>query len=202
MTHVAIIDYGLNNLRSIARAVELAGAERVTIAKLPADAKAATHVVLPGVGAFGAAMHNLDERQWSSALKTETRPLLGICLGMHVLFESSAESPGVAGLGILDGSLQHLSWLGTGRIPHIGWNDVAATGEGLISHEDPRDYYFVHSFALPTTTRSACATTPFLGGRFVSAVSQRNIHGTQFHPEKSSRPGLDLLTRFLESAGC
>lgn len=205
---VGVIDFRLNNLGSIVRGLELAGADRVRVVTEPSEVGDATHLVLPGVGHFAVAMEHLQEQAWPAFLRADlgARPLLGICLGMHLLLESSEEGPGTAGLGLVPGSVARLPRAPDHRVPHVGWNTVvpADSASPLFAGLDhDLDYYFVHSYAVggwePDTV---LARTPFGDGDFVSAVISGSIAGVQFHPEKSSRGGLRLLTNFLGSESC
>jgi imidazole glycerol phosphate synthase glutamine amidotransferase subunit len=153
----------------------------------------AEFLLLPGVGAFGDAMQRIDERGLRAPILEHVRsgrPLLGICLGMQVLFDASEESPGVAGLGILAGIVRKFSGV---RVPHIGWNEVRAPGGGMP--QSSVVCYFVHSFYVPSSPGATGYTTH--GVEFVSAIRSGRVAGFQFHPEKSHDAGLALLDRTI-----
>jgi glutamine amidotransferase len=201
VTRVAVIDYGMGNRRSVEKALEHVGAE----ARITADPDYLRHadgLVLPGVGAFPQAMRNLDDLglpELIHELVGRTKPLLGICLGMQLLFETSTEVVPTRGLGLIGGEVTRLH-AGRLRIPHIGWNEVrferpCALTEGLPSAGCP--FYHVHSFAArPRDPDTVLGTTEY-GERFATIVGRENVFGVQFHPEKSSRNGLRMLERFV-----
>jgi len=200
---VSIVDYGVSNLDSVARAVEKCGAEPLVTSDPQALAEAAS-VILPGVGAFRVGMTNLRQLGLDEVIKELVRrrgiPVLGLCLGMHLLATHGSEGGETAGLGLIEGEIKQLvpQVLGE-RVPHIGWNEVIAQkGSPLIAlNGPPHDFYFVHSYHLRCASEEdVLATTPYCGG-FVSAVARENVYGVQFHPEKSSRAGFALLRGFL-----
>jgi len=195
---ICILDYGMGNLRSVEKALEHVGA-RATIASDATTARAADGLVLPGVGAFPRAMEGvralgLDE------LIAERRgagtPILGICLGLQLLFDSTAELGGAAGLGLLPGPVEGLGADGL-KVPHIGWSPVRwEKGSRLVEGIDSETpFYFVHSFA-PLPAPGDLLGTAAYGGRFACAAESDNVFGVQFHPEKSSAAGLRLLANF------
>jgi glutamine amidotransferase len=196
---IALIDYGSGNLRSVAKSLEAVGAAviRVPEAPLPTEVDA---LVLPGVGAFGDCVDQLQTRGLFEEIRNwivEGRQFLGICLGYQLLFETSEESPGTSGFGILQGSVRRFRGPGL-KVPHIGWNQIRWTPRidtaGLP--ENPF-VYFVHSYyPVPKDEASIAATTNY-GGTFASAVQSKNIFATQFHPEKSQQSGLAILRRFV-----
>ncbi len=198
-----IIDHGLCNLDSIRRGVERCG-HAATVSADPGDARRASKLILPGVGAFDDAMHRLTAAGWPEVLREETRagiPLLGICLGMQLLADHGDEGAGVPGLGLIGGRVVRLKPdAPTTRVPHVGWNDVEPLRpHPLFTGIEAKDYYFVHSYHfLPASREDVVATTPYCGG-FVSVVARGLVWGTQFHPEKSQRAGLRLLANFLEA---
>ena len=196
---IAVLDYGIGNLRSAQKSLERMGAD----ARLTADAGLiadAAGVVLPGVGAFGPCMAalcdtGLDEQARVAA--AHGRPFLGICIGLQLLYEGSEEAPGVAGLGILPGTVRLLP--GNVKRPQMQWNrlDVGTPSPLLAGLEDAW-VYFVHSFAAPMAD-NVVATCDY-GGPVAAVVADGNVWATQFHPEKSARPGLRLLENFVDQA--
>jgi len=194
---IAILDYGVGNLHSVSKALEQAGAKVriVSDAKLLASADA---LVLPGVGAFGDAARKLMPYKESLFAELDGgKPMLGICLGMQLLFESSDESPGVAGLGYIRG---HVRRLGHPKLPQIGWNTLAAVDGELLFEglpEGPHVYY-VNSFAPKPEEPVTIATTTY-GETFTAAVRKRLTWGVQFHPEKSGQAGLAMVRNFVKA---
>jgi imidazole glycerol-phosphate synthase subunit HisH len=195
---IAILDYGMGNLRSVEKAIEHVGAA-AEIGCDPAAVRAADGIVLPGVGAFPKAMEairglGLDE------LVAERRvagvPILGICLGLQLLFDSSTELGGNAGLGLLPGPVAELDADGL-KVPHIGWSPVRWERESRLVEgiESETPFYFVHSFA-PLPSDGDLLGTAAYGARFACAAERDNVFGVQFHPEKSSAAGLRLLSNF------
>jgi glutamine amidotransferase len=201
---VAIIDYGMCNLGSVRRAFEECGAE-VELTDRPSDLDRADHLVLPGVGAFTQGMANLKTQGWIEALQKNAiekqKPLLGICLGMQLLAELGLEGGETKGLGFIRGRVERLKPpTAEIRIPHVGWNEIHfAKSNPLFEGIDAgTDFYFVHSYHFVLSEPSdALATTPYCGG-FVSSVAHKNILGVQFHPEKSQKPGFQLIRNFLK----
>ena len=198
---VAVLDYGIGNLRSAQKALERVGADaRLTADRgLIADAAA---VVLPGVGAFGACMDalrdcRLDMVATEAAL--DHRPFLGVCVGMQLLYEGSEESPGVVGLGVLPGDLRLLP--PSVKRPQMQWNlvDVRRPSALFASIIDPVWVYFVHSYAADPDGESVVATCDY-GGPVAAAVERPGLWATQFHPEKSGSVGLEILRGFVDSA--
>lgn len=202
MSRVAIVNTGLCNLDSIARAVEECGGTPV-VTDDPRDVVVATRIILPGVGAFPAAMAQLHAAGLVDAMTDQVVghgiPFLGICLGMQLLATKGSEIRETPGLGWIDGDADFLAPGPGERSPHIGWNEVAPVDHSPLFRDIPpeRDFYFVHSYALrPTREEDVVARTPY-GGGFVSAVQRGMIFGVQFHPEKSQRAGFDVLRNFL-----
>jgi len=193
VTRLAVIDHGAGNLVSIQRALEVVGGEP-RIAEGPADLAGADAVVLPGVGATGAAMARLDEQGLVEPLQTWDGPLLGICVGMQLLFDSSDEDGGAC-LGVVPGSVRAIS----GRpLPHMGWNDVWTSDDPLFDGVASGSLFtFVHSFAAVPDDPSIVTATSDHGGRFVAAIRDRNYLGLQFHPERSAAAGLRVLENFV-----
>lgn len=197
---IAIIDYGMGNLRSVQKAMERAGAQ-AKITQKPEDIAKASKIILPGVGAMRPAMEKLDGLGLIPAVKKAIgagKPFLGICLGLQLLFEKSNEGGDVKGLGILKGKVERFS-SAKQKVPHMGWNQLKfkKTENGLFKGIAPLSYaYFCHSyFVKPKDAKSAAATTDY-GGEFVSAIAVDNIYGVQFHPEKSQTIGLKILENF------
>ena len=202
MSRVAIVDYGMCNLDSVARAIEECGGAPV-VTDRPEDLRDADRVVLPGVGAFPDGMQNLRARGLDAALREQAArgvPLLGICLGMQLLATEGLEGSRTAGLGLIAGTVQRLAPNGQPiRVPHIGWNEVdlvrpSPVFEGITSG---RDFYFVHSYALVCDRDEDVLARTSYGAGFVAAVECGNVFGVQFHPEKSQKLGLQLLRNFL-----
>jgi imidazole glycerol-phosphate synthase subunit HisH len=201
---IAVIDYGMGNRRSVQKAFERIGAT-VSITRDHAELLKAHGLVLPGVGAFPLAMRNLQALGLDRLIRdraAEAVPLLGICLGMQLLFELSLELGETRGLGLLRGEVTPLDTGGL-RVPHIGWNEVRhdhADADTLFRRvPDRADFYFVHSYhVVCADERDVLATTPYCGG-FTSVVQHGSVLGTQFHPEKSQVHGLALLRSFVES---
>lgn len=199
---VAIVDYGMGNRRSVQKALEHVGA-RVAVTREPGALAAADGLVVPGVGAFGAAMSSLRALELTTPIRTaaaEGRPVLGICLGMQLLFERSLELGETAGLGLLGGEVTRLEPGTPGlRIPHIGWNEVRPVRPAPLTAGLPERgaaFYHVHSYAVrPSDPADVVATTTY-GETFATIVGRGAVMGTQFHPEKSSAHGLRLLAAF------
>lgn len=200
---IAIINYGMGNLRSVEKALQFLGAETL-ITSDPADVRVADAVILPGVGAFGAAMQRLSESGLAHALCRTLeagKPFLGICLGLQLLFESSSESPEARGLGVLKGRVVGFAETPNFpmRVPHIGWSRIhQAQPHNALWHGVPDGayVYFVHSYyPMPQDERVVTAHCQY-GVRFPCAVAQENLHAVQFHPEKSSETGLKILQNF------
>ncbi len=207
---IALIDYGMGNLRSVQKAFEVCGAAPKVTSK-SADIERADKIILPGVGAFGQAMHELKKRKLLGVLKDKVRsgtPYLGLCLGLQLLFSSSEEGA-VKGLGILPGKVKRFSAgkLGPLKVPHMGWNTILVKKQGcpLLEGAKASDYfYFVHSFyAVPENKQAVLSTTRY-GLEFCSSIWQDNIFATQFHPEKSQTAGLRIIENFVayENACC
>lgn len=204
MTATAIVDYGMGNLDSVARAVEECGGSPTVTADPHALAEATT-IILPGVGSFAEGMRNIRERGLDEALQEQVIekgvPLLGLCLGMQLLATLGHEGDDVQGLGWIEAEIDRLEPADGGeRVPHVGWNEVYPTQpSGLFANLPAgKDFYFVHSYHMVCrSSDDVLATTPFCGG-FASAVGRDHVWGVQFHPEKSRLPGFQILTNFLE----
>lgn len=202
---IAIIDYGAGNLSSVKKALDYLGAES-EITQDRDKILSASHVILPGVGSFGDAMESMQERGLVDVVKEAAacgKPFLGICLGLQLLFESSEESPGVEGLGILKGKIVTIPKDKGLKVPHIGWNSVSLKQkDGIFSGIGDNSYfYFVHSFYLKDADEDVVAGTTEYGVEIQCAVQRGNLCATQFHPEKSSSIGLKLLKNFVEGEG-
>jgi glutamine amidotransferase len=192
----------MGNLASVRRALEECGAE-VVVSADPAALTDAERIVLPGVGAFPDGMAKLEAAGWPAALnRALANPavkLLGICLGMQLLADRGFEGRETRGLGLIRGEIRRFVPMAGERIPHVGWNEVHPTRAHGLFERIPlgTDFYFVHSYCFQAATPAeVLATTPYCGP-FASAVGAGNVVGTQFHPEKSSRPGFQLIRNFL-----
>lgn len=204
MSRVAIIDYGVGNLRSVEKAFAAAGCEAV----VSADAgvlRAAERLVLPGVGAFRACMHALAERGFDGLVRervAEGTPLLGVCVGMQMLFEESEEFGLTGGLGFLRGRVRRFDDA-TRRVPHVGWNQVrlrTTDAHPLVAGlDDEAFFYFVHSYYCEAGEPSVVVGETDYGTSYASIVARGAVCGVQFHPEKSQSAGLRLLQNFAQS---
>ncbi len=200
---IAILDYGAGNLLSVEKALRHIGCS-CAVTGSPAELEKAEAAVLPGVGAFGSAMEELRRRGLEQPIRdfvASGRPFLGICLGLQILFESSEESPGAAGLGILKGKILRLPGDRGLKVPHIGWNSLELRKPGgLFAGMTGEPYfYFVHSYYLRAEEDVVTAVTEY-GAEVHAAVQKGNLLACQFHPEKSGAAGLSLLRNFAELA--
>lgn len=207
MGRIAVVDYGMGNLRSVSKALEALGAS-AQVTDDPAAVAEASKVVVPGVGAFDVAMRELTSRRLITPILkavAEGKPYLGICLGMQLLFEDSDEGQGAKGFGLLRGAVRRLPE-SAGKIPHMGWNQVRGQGTGdrgqmrcplLHGIPDGSFFYFVHSYAVYPADPALTALQTEYGGLFASMVWRQNVYATQFHPEKSQAVGLKLLENFV-----
>ena len=201
---IAIIDYGMGNLRSVQKGFEAVGAEAI----VTSDSKkilSARSVVLPGVGAFKACMDNLEKFDLIDTVKQSVqsgKPFLGICLGLQLLFSQAEEFGSVSGLGILKGKVVGFKDAPNSgdplKIPHMGWNNVEVKPSHPLFDSVPNQsyFYFVHSYYVVPEDRATVATTTNYGIEFVSGIHHENIHAFQFHPEKSQQLGLTVLKNF------
>ena len=201
---IAILDYGMGNLRSVEKAFEHVGAT-VTVTRDHEEVRAADGVVLPGVGAFPKAMEAVRELGLDELLSERVQagvPALGICLGMQLLFERSTELGGAGGLGLLSGEVAPLDAPGL-KIPQIGWNAISWKRASRLTAglPDPCAFYHVHSFAPRPAAQGDVLATADYGGEFVTAVERERVYGVQFHPEKSGPHGLRLLGNFAAICG-
>jgi len=194
---IAVIDSGVANLASVIAALQRLGIE----AEITADARKireAERVILPGVGSAAAAMAQLQAKRLIDVLRSLSQPVLGICLGMQLLFAGSEEGGGVGGLGVLPGTVKLLASSPDMPVPHMGWNRLALRHpkHPLLQDVDDGSFvYFVHSYAAPAAD-TALATTDY-GESFTSMVGHKNFYGCQFHPERSSKVGSQILKNFL-----
>ncbi|MDP2913244.1 MAG: imidazole glycerol phosphate synthase subunit HisH [Candidatus Omnitrophota bacterium] len=218
---IAVIDYGMGNLRSVQKALEKVGAEAVFISK-PAGLKKCEKLVLPGVGAFGDAMKELRRLKLDEAIKETIAlgiPFLGLCLGLQLLFEKSAEAPGVKGLCVLKGEVKKFRFTNYKqqitddgqqttnnalKVPHMGWNKIVARSPSSVARKILRGVpsgsymYFVHSYYVEPKDKGVILTTTDYGIKFASGIRKDNIYAFQFHPEKSQGVGLRLLRNFVK----
>ena len=201
---IAVVDYGVNNLKSVVRALA-AGGHTATLTTDPAAVSAADHVLVPGVGHFNQAMKNLGVSGLGAAIQDAARagrPVMGICLGLQLFFARSEEAPEVAGLGLLPGNIQRFTT--ALHVPHVGWASVQPTPAGArhpmlrgLFDEGPQFFYHVHSYHPAGLPDDAVLATGDYDGPFATIVGQGNVIGAQFHPEKSQRAGIELLSRFV-----
>ncbi|MCI6283121.1 imidazole glycerol phosphate synthase subunit HisH [Selenomonas sp.] len=201
---IAVIDYGVGNLFSVEKAVAALGAD-VKVTSDKETIEAAEKIILPGVGAFGDCMKNLEATGLIPTIKSlvaDGRPMLGICVGLQILFDGSEESPGAKGLGLIHGMVKKINAPGL-KIPHMGWNSLTIREKrephdlfrGLVEHPY---VYFVHSYhAVPDDPSVITATTEY-GEQLTASVAAGNLQATQFHPEKSGDVGLSILKNFIE----
>jgi imidazole glycerol-phosphate synthase subunit HisH len=206
MKHIVVIDYGMGNLHSVAKALELVARPkgfRIAVSNDNSFISKASAIVFPGVGAFGKGIENIERFNLTEILKrriAERVPFLGICLGLQLLFQESREHGNFKGLGILSGKVIRFS--SNVKTPHMGWNEVEKDREDksiLFKGIKDKDYfYFVHSyFVQPDNSDIIIAKTDY-GDRFTSAINRDNIYGVQFHPEKSGDSGLALFSNFVD----
>ena len=198
---IAIIDYDAGNLKSVEKALAHIGEECVITRDFQTILNA-DKVILPGVGAFGDAMANLKRLELDKVIRElneKQTPFLGICLGLQLLFESSEETPGVAGLGILKGKIVRIPEGQGLKIPHMGWNSLnVRDGASLFKGLEKEPYvYFVHSYYLQAKDPKIVAATAEYGVTIHASVEKENVFACQFHPEKSSKTGLAILKNFL-----
>lgn len=195
---IAIADYGIGNLRSVQKAFNKLGYDAI-ITGDKAVIESASHVVLPGVGAFADAINLLKTTGLDKIIIAEAKkgkPILGICLGMQLLFESSSESGFHEGLGLIKGKITRFNI--DLKVPQVGWNSVkVAKSSKILNNVDGEYFYFVHSFCAAEINEDTCGITDY-SVEFTSAVEKNNIFGVQFHPEKSGESGLKILKNFAE----
>ena len=200
---IAVIDYGMGNLRSVAKALETTGAE-VRVTSDAEDLRQCDRVVLPGVGAFAECIANLRDTGLVDVLDEQVRergkPFLGICLGMQMLADESYEDGMHKGLGWIRGTVRALVPSGDVKVPHVGWNDVRPKADASLFRQLDAEpvFYFTHSYYFEPADDAAVAAVTEHGRPFAAAIQTGNIAGTQFHPEKSQQPGLSLLFNFAK----
>ncbi len=210
---VGVIDYGVGNLGSVVRALEVLRVSPLLVNRA-SDLHATDFLILPGVGNFADCVRMLEAGQWIAALKEEVlgygRPLLGVCVGMQLLADSSTEGAvndePVRGLGFVPGQVKHIAALGCQlRVPHAGWNAVTCghTKDSLFNGIPAEtDFYFVHSYAFQAQNVADVIATTDYGQTVTAAVRRGHVWGTQFHPEKSSKAGFKILKNFIEGPAC
>lgn len=202
---IAVVDYGVNNLKSVVRALA-AGGHTATLTASPADVRRADRVLLPGVGNFGRASETLRVSGLGDAVREVARggrPVMGICLGLQLLFRQSEEAPGAEGLGLLPGGVRRFTT--TLHVPHVGWAAVRPTAAGLRHgmlgplFGEPGDHYFyhVHSYYPAGVPEESVLALGDYDGPFTDIAGRENVVGVQFHPEKSQRLGIELLSAFI-----
>lgn len=197
---VLIVDYGMGNTGSVLNALAALGVQ-AHCSRKPVDFEKASHLIVPGVGSFRTCMEHIAHFDLKPLLAREVldrkKPYLGICLGMQILADYGEEGGGYDGLGWLPGRTERLT--GKVRLPHVGWNDVVPTQKShLFSGISKPIFYFVHNYAFTPREATFIAAETKYGEEFVSAVEHENIFGVQFHPEKSQRAGLELLSNFVK----
>ena len=208
---IAVIDYGMGNIRSVQKALEVSGA-KTKVTSSAKDIEKCSKLVFPGVGAFGAAMKELKRLKLVDPIRDaidEGKPFLGLCLGLQLLFERSEEAPGVKGLGILKGEVKRFAFTQYAmrntqyalKVPHMGWNSInqkPKTKNKILDGVPNGSYmYFVHSYYVKPKDKGVILTTTDYGTEFVSGVCMDNVYGLQFHPEKSQKTGLKILKNFV-----
>lgn len=204
---IAVVDYGMGNLRSVSKAFQTQGYE-VVVTRDPDKIENASGLVLPGVGAFGDCVRNLNESGLTDTIKeyiNSGRPFLGICLGLQVLFEQSEESPGAKGFGLIKGKVVRFPDFSKEglKVPHMGWNRISIRKESGVLKDIPEGsrFYFVHSYYPKPDDDEVTAVKTDYGLEFTSAVQVGNVFASQFHPEKSSYLGLRILRNFSALCG-
>jgi glutamine amidotransferase len=200
---IAIIDYGMGNIHSVSKAIELCGAKPVVTNK-KSQVASCEKIVLPGVGAFDDAMAELEKLGLIPAIKEQIKnkkPFLGICLGMQLLFETSQEAKSKTGLGVLRGQVIKFSPKLGQKVPHMGWNNLEDVSSGCVLLSGIRaseQVYFCHSYYPEPADSDIVAASCNYGVRFACVLAKENIYGVQFHPEKSQAAGLKIIKNFVE----
>lgn len=202
---IAILDYDAGNIKSVEKAFNILGEESVLTRDFSVIERA-DHVVLPGVGSFGAAMEQLKKYELDKVIKetcASGKPFLGICLGLQLMFEGSEESKGVEGLGVLKGEIKRIPDKEGLKIPHIGWNSLSLSNNGRLYNgiDDGSFVYFVHSYYLKAEDEKIVKASTEYGVNIHASVEENNVFACQFHPEKSSTVGLKILKNFAEIKG-
>ena len=195
---VAIIDYGAGNLHSVKNALDFLGAKSI-ITKNKDEILSADHIILPGVGSFGEALECINNSGLTDTIRKAadgSRPFLGICLGLHLLFEKSEESPEANGLGIFKGSVVKIPDCGL-KIPHIGWNSIKLAKESRILPDSNEFMYFVHSYYIKPLDDDIVSSHTVYGEKLAVSIESGNVFAVQFHPEKSGDAGLSILKKFI-----
>lgn len=198
---IAILDYDAGNIKSVEKAMQLLGQE-VTITRKKDEILRADKVILPGVGAFGDAMGKIRQYGLFDVIHEVVdngTPFLGICLGLQLLFERSDESPGIEGLGVLKGEILRIPETPGLKIPHMGWNSLEFQNDGRLFRKLPQEsyVYFVHSYYLEAADESIVTAVTEYGTQIHASVEQENVFACQFHPEKSSDVGIQILKNFV-----
>ena len=199
---IGIIDYDAGNIRSVEKALSYLG-EKTVVSRDPDILKSVDKVILPGVGSFGQPMENLHRYELVPVIRDmieDGKPFLGICLGLQLLFESSEESPGAEGLGILKGKILKIPSSPGLKIPHMGWNSLQLQNNGRLFRNIPQDtyVYFVHSYYLQAQEPEIVKAVTGYGTEIHASVEKDNVFACQFHPEKSGKYGLEILKNFAE----
>ncbi len=197
---ISIVDYGMGNLRSVQKAFEKLGVAAKIVTR-PDEIEAAQKLVLPGVGAFRDAIHELQSQKLVDPIKAHIqsdKPFLGICLGLQMLFDVSYEDGEWPGLGVIPGRVVRFPEHPELKVPHMGWNQLEVVGQPRLLADIPRDsyFYFVHSYFVEPQDETVIAARTDYGQKFVSMIARKNLFATQFHPEKSQTVGLKLLNNF------
>ena len=195
---VAVIDYGAGNLHSVKNALDFLGAKSI-ITKNKDEILSSDHIILPGVGSFGDAMECINNSGLTDTIRKAadgSRPFLGICLGLHLLFERSEESPGINGLGIFKGSVVKIPDCGL-KIPHMGWNNIKLAKESRILPDSNEFMYFVHSYYIEPLDSDIVSSHTVYGEKLAVSIENGNVFAVQFHPEKSGEAGLSILKKFI-----
>ncbi|MCK5812223.1 MAG: imidazole glycerol phosphate synthase subunit HisH [Clostridiales bacterium] len=196
---IGIVDYGMGNLGSVKKAFDYLSIKSF-VSSDKELLKKADKIVLPGVGAFEDAMNNINKYDLTNMIRSEinnNKPFLGICLGLQLLFDYSEEGDKPAGLGIIKGGVKKFDTSINLKIPHIGWNNINSDNCPLLNSFDKQYFYFVHSYYVDPTNDINCSYTTY-GKEFISAIEEKNILATQFHPEKSGEAGLALLKNWAK----
>ena len=199
---LAVIDYGAGNLRSVMHALNHLGVENMRLVREPDELTGAEKIILPGVGAFGAGMEQMHKQELVEPVKqaiSEGIPYLGICVGMQMLFEVGEEMGEHEGMGALEGRVVRFPHFEDRKVPHMGWNqlDIRQDSDLLANLSDQNYAYFVHSYYCAPENPTDIVASVDYGLDFTAVVQRDNIYGVQFHPEKSQKTGLQILTNFL-----